>query len=303
LGISGFFFTARTAILPDLVDPRSVGTANAITSTTWSAMLALGAAGGGLVAGVFGVYPAFVIDGLTFFLSAAFIASIRLETPSQTHEHDRTLGSTLAQYLAGFRWLGARPDMLLISLHKAMLMLFFGSTFQVVQVAIAEELFPVGDKGSLGVGLIFATMGIGTGISPLVARRLTADRQRPLRTAIFVGYLIAAAGLVVAGLLTNVTVVLFGTLLVGLGNGLLWVFSTQLLLRLTPAEIRGRVFASEFAFFSLASAIGAAAAGLALDQSLGITSLLAWMATLSLAPAVAWGLWTVMSAGQIKDLS
>jgi MFS family permease len=295
LGISGFFFTARTAILPDLVDSQSVGTANAITSTTWSAMLALGAAAGGVVAGVFGVYPAFVVDGLTFFLSAAFIASIRLETPSQNHSHDRTLGSTLAQYLAGFRWLGAHPDMLLIALQKAMLMLFFGSTFQVVQVAIAEELFPVGDKGSLGVGIIFATMGIGTGISPLVARRFTGDLEKLLRITIFVGYLVAAAGLVVAGLLTNVTVVLLGTLLVGLGNGLLWVFSTQLLLRLAPAEIRGRVFASEFALFSLASAIGAATAGLALDQSLGITSLLWWMATLSLAPAVAWGLCTVVA--------
>jgi predicted MFS family arabinose efflux permease len=145
------------------------------------------------------------------------------------------------------------------------------------------------------VGLIFATMGVGTGVSPLVARRFTADRERPLRTAIFIGYLIAAAGLVVAGLLTNVTVVLCGTLLVGLGNGLLWVFSTQLLLRLAPAEIRGRVFASEFAFFSLASALGAAAAGLALDQSLGITSLLGWMASLSLAPAATWGLWVVFA--------
>jgi MFS family permease len=190
--------------------------------------------------------------------------------------------------------------MLLIALHKAMLMLFFGSTFQVVQVAIAEELFPVGDKGSLGVGLIFATMGIGTGVSPLVARRFTADREQPLRTAIFAGYLIAAAGLLVAGLLTNVTVVLLGTLFVGLGNGLLWVFSTQLLLRLAPDGIRGRVFASEFAFFSLASAIGAAAAGLALDQSSGIASLLRWMATLSLAPAVAWGLWIVLRVQVIR---
>ena len=68
LGISGFFFTARTAILPDLVESRAVGTANAITSATWSAMLALGAAAGGLVAGIFGVYPAFVIDGITFLL-------------------------------------------------------------------------------------------------------------------------------------------------------------------------------------------------------------------------------------------
>ena len=57
LGISGFFFTARTAILPDLVESQGVGSANAITSATWSAMLALGAAAGGLVAGTLGSIP------------------------------------------------------------------------------------------------------------------------------------------------------------------------------------------------------------------------------------------------------
>jgi MFS family permease len=181
--------------------------------------------------------------------------------------------------------------MLLIALHKAMLMLFFGSTFQVVQVAIVEQQFVVGDRGSLGVGILFATMGIGTGISPLLARRFTADRQRLLRFTILVGYLIAAAGLVVAGLLTNVAVILAGVLLVGLGNGLLWVFSTQLLLKLAPENIRGRVFASEFAFFSLASAVGAAVAGMALDRSLSIPELLLCMAACSLAPALGWGVW------------
>jgi MFS family permease len=299
LGISGFFFTARSAILPDLVEPRGVGTANAITSATWSAMLALGAAAGGLVAGVFGVYPAFVIDGFTFFLSAMFIAAISLDKPRRSRGHDRTLGAVFAEYLAGLRWLCGHADMLLIALHKSMLMLFFGSTFQVVQVAIAEDLFPVGDKGSLGVGLFFAAGGIGTGISPLVARRFTGDRERPLRSTIFLGYLIGAAGLVVASSLADMAVVLFGSLLVGLGNGLMWVFSTQLLLQLAPADIRGRVFASEFAFLSLASAVGAAIAGAALDQSLGITALLQWMASVSLVPALVWGFWTI--AGTRRD--
>jgi MFS family permease len=293
LGISGFFFTTRTAILPDIVDSQGVGTANAITSATWSVMLALGAAAGGLVAGIFGLYPAFVIDGITFFLSAAFISAIRVDKSPRTHEHDRTIRTVLVDYLAGLRFVCGRADMLLIALHKSMLMLFFGSTFQVAQVSIAESVLRVGEKGSLGVGLLFATMGIGTGISPLIARRFTGDRQTLLRSTILVGYLIGAIGLVVASQLSNLTIVFCGTLLVGLGNGILWVFSTQLLLQLAPVNIRGRVFATEFAFFSLASAVGAAIAGVALDQSLSIAMLLRSMAMLSFAPALVWGLWTV----------
>jgi MFS family permease len=256
-------------------------------------MLAVGAAAGGLVAGTLGIYAAFVIDGLTFFLSAALIMQISTDWPSQSHDRDRTARAVLADYLEGVRLLHRSPDMLLIALHKAMLMLFFGSTFQVVQVAIAEDVFAVGEGGSLGVGILFCMVGIGTGVCPLVVRRFTGDRESGLRPAILFGYLVGAVGLVVASLQTNIAVVMLAALVVGCGNGLLWVFSTQLLLQLAPGEIRGRVFASEFAFFTLASAAGAAIAGFALDQSISIAYLLRSMAGLSFVPAAIWGLWTI----------
>ena len=66
-GVSGFFSPARSAILPDITSTNELGTANALSATTWSIMLALGAAIGGFTAGVFGIQTAFIIDGLTFF--------------------------------------------------------------------------------------------------------------------------------------------------------------------------------------------------------------------------------------------
>jgi len=48
LGISGFYFPTRNAILPDLVSRAELGAANAISAATWSTMLALGAAWVGL---------------------------------------------------------------------------------------------------------------------------------------------------------------------------------------------------------------------------------------------------------------
>jgi len=107
-------------------------------------------------------------------------------------------------------------------------------------------------------------------------------------------FLIGAAGLVLAALLENAAVVMVAALIVGCGNGLLWVFSTQLLLQLAPGEIRGRVFASEFAFFTLASAVGSGIAGFALDQAIGAAELLRWMACLSIVPATIWAIWTLV---------
>ena len=66
-GVSGFFSPARSAILPDVTSQRELGTANALSATTWSVMLAFGAAIGGFTTGLFGVHTAFIIDGFTFF--------------------------------------------------------------------------------------------------------------------------------------------------------------------------------------------------------------------------------------------
>ena len=54
--------------MPDITSPEELSVANALSAATWSVMLAFGAALGGLVSGVVGVYPAFVIDALTFLL-------------------------------------------------------------------------------------------------------------------------------------------------------------------------------------------------------------------------------------------
>ena len=60
LAIGGLFFPARNAILPDITAAHELGAANALSSTTWSVMLAFGAALGGLATGLWGIYPAFV---------------------------------------------------------------------------------------------------------------------------------------------------------------------------------------------------------------------------------------------------
>ena len=52
-GVSGFFSPARSAILPDITSLRELGTANALGAASWSVMLALGAAIGGLTTGFF----------------------------------------------------------------------------------------------------------------------------------------------------------------------------------------------------------------------------------------------------------
>ena len=100
----------------------------------------------------------------------------------------------------------------------------------------------------------------------------------------------------VSAQLVNLETMVVGAFLAGVGNGILWVFSSQLLLQLVPKSVRGRVFATEFAFFTLASAAGSAVVGSAIDLPLGMHGLLTTMATLTLVPCLAWSFWLAYRA-------
>jgi len=285
----GVFYPTRNAILPDLVSSRELGTANAITGTTWSVMLAMGAAAGGLVAGGWGVYPAFIIDSATFILSAYFIARIRYE-PERRDTHDKSLRTALSDYVEGLRYLAHNLKTLAVVLHKASLTLFVVGALEVIQVTLARDFFVIGEGGGISLGILYAVIGVGSGVGPIAARHFTGDRERPLQIAIFFAYVTMGVGLIIISTLASFGTVLIGTLIRSMGGGTLWIFSTQLLLQKLPEKIRGRVFSTEYAFLTLAMATGAGLAGWALDQvTTVIPDLLRLMSFLIWLPGLLWG--------------
>ena len=92
---STFFEPARTAAVPSIVSDRELLPANAISSVTWSAMLTIGAAIGGVVTGWFGTDAAFILDSLSYVLSALFIASIRFPKRPVRVKTKLTVGKAL----------------------------------------------------------------------------------------------------------------------------------------------------------------------------------------------------------------
>jgi len=289
MALSGIFFPARTAILPDVVSPRELGTANTLSAVTWSTMLAVGAALGGLVAGEWGLRPAFVIDSLTFLLSAFFIGRVKYQLSSESIVDGNIDLNFISEYAEGLRYLNTNRHIISIVLQKASLVISVTSIFQIIQVAISSQVFVMGEGGSTSLGLIYAMVGVGTGVGPLIAHRFTGDNHVYLRRANLVGFLFGAIGLLTISPLLSFGLVLFGTLLRGIGAGLVWVFSTQLLLQLVPSQVRGRVFSTEFAIMTLLSASGAALGGWIFDKTeISITQMLQIMSGAALLLCSLW---------------
>ena len=284
-GVSGFFSPARSAILPDITSSQELGTANTLGAATWSVMLAVGAAIGGFTTGLFGSQTAFVIDGCTFAVSAGLLLKIRLpDSPS-------TAGGVPGRAkLTALRYMLQHPDILIIALHKAAISLLMSSGVQIVLVEIAKNYFVIGVGGALSLGIMYCMNGIGSGVGPILARRWTGDRDSPLRISIIWGYLIASIGIAITASLYNFGMVLFGGLVRSIGGGIAWVFSTQLLLQRAPNEIRGRIFGTEFALFTLMGGASSLITGALLDR-FQLQTILNGMAALNLIPALLWWLW------------
>ena len=302
LTVSGIFLPAREAILPDIVSRQELGAANALSAATWSTMLSIGAALGGVAAGQWGVYPSFILDSFSFLVSAAFLWQVQSGVIPPLTGHNASVRAALTQYLDGLRYLRHHADILLITLLKAAVGLSIGGAFEVIQVILAERIFVIGQGGGTSLGLIYAVAGAGTGLGPIVARRFTGDRVRSLRWAVLAAFGLSVVGVAIIAPLAGFGWVLFGALLNAVGTGTNWVFSSQLLLQLTPNEVRGRVFASDFAAVTLTNAIGAGAAGWLLDRAgLGLPGMLAGMAGLTALLGALWWAWIVLGAPASGD--
>jgi len=266
LGLSTFFEPAKTAAIPSIVEDRELVAANAISSVTWSAMLTIGAAIGGLITGWFGTDVAFVLDATTYLLSAALIASIRVPKRKKRERQKLSLGRLLGitETIDGIRYVKDRPRVLALLLVKPAWGL--GGGILTLLAVFGERIFPVGKGAAGGIGVLFTARGIGTAVGPIVARRISGEGNRRMQTSIGIAFLIAGIFYIAFGSATSFVFALIVLGIAHCGGSILWVNSTVILQRRVEDSFRGRVFAAELALLTLTMAASNYVTGELLDR-------------------------------------
>ena len=294
--LSALFTPARSAVVAMVVDRRELVTANALDSFTWSTMLALGALLGGVVTAVSGAETAFILDSLTFLLSAWLIWQVVLKARQAKEASE---GGWL-DFVDGFRYLWKRPYLLILSLIKASGSLVWGA-INVLEITFAETVFPltlfpvaealrIEDGGTATLGIIYLISGLGTGLGPLFMRRFLGSRPPRLIMGAAIGMVLVFVGIWGLGVAPTLPLFLMATFVRTVGSGTVWVFSAVLLQIVVPDRYRGRVFAFEFAMLTLTQSISTLLAGIFQDSplwdlrqatimfaGLGLVSALGWI--------------------------
>ena len=264
---SAFFEPARTATIPNVTSAEELLPANALSSATWSAMLAIGASVGGLVTAVAGRNVAFVINAASFFASAGFIAMTRFDaTPAGAPAATGWAALTgLADLVEGFRYVRGRAHVAALLFVKAGWGLAGGVLL--LLTIFGQRVFPIAGSTAAGIGVLYGARGVGAGLGPIALRWILGAEPRTLRRSIGPAYLVVAVFYVALAASPTLALAAASVLFAHVGGSILWVFSTVLLQLEVPDRFRGRVFAAELMLVALTTSASSFLTAVALDRA------------------------------------
>ncbi|MCD6022932.1 MAG: major facilitator superfamily 1 [Actinomycetia bacterium] len=283
------FDPAFSAATPNVVDPDDLPAANALNGSLWGTMLAVGAGLGGLVSAAFGDDTAFIVDAVSFLVSAALLSSIRRgfsESRTETTEHPSIVDATRET------WRFARRDHRVLSLLAVKF--GFGAAAGLLALipvmALDADVF---DSGNVGFGILMAARGVGALIGPFLGHRIAGPGHRRLFPAIGLSLAVFGLGYVAMGQAPSLTIAAVMICVAHLGGGSQWMLSTYGLQVLVPDHIRGRIFGFDYMLITLSLSLSALVASAVADQ-IGAPNTV----TILGGVALVWALvWFVLSRG------
>jgi MFS family permease len=251
--IGTVFGPASGAAIAHVAGDEHLTWASSVIATGSSVGKTAGRLGAGALIAGLGVGSVFVLDALTFLISAWLISSVRrafsapLTTPAP--------GEALPELKeGGLRFMLGNPTVRLVVASACI------STFATAFTMTAEVplIFEVG-AGAIGLGALTACWGAGMVAGSWYAGR--ALHRGNEATGVLVGRLGMAAGVGLVAAAPSMGPLLACYLLGGVGGGFMGVAAQSLIMRSAPDHLRGRTLGTIDACRNFAFGLGVVGAG------------------------------------------
>lgn len=241
------FLPARDASIPEMVKPKHLTQANGLLlASTYGTLPIAGAIFSAVnnssallpaavpVSGYINQHPlslVFFLDGLTFLISAALIARIKLPRSRRN-----LAGSTIQEDLTdGVRFIWREPSIRLLS-TGILTAMFGGGVLFAIGIGYIHHTLGGSDSS---FGWMASLWGAGMGLGLLLVRRLTQSRGGP---ATFVGAIAACGGVLVAmSLISKLWLAYILSVPFGLAFAVAIVMAMTLAQSSTSPSMRGRM--------------------------------------------------------------
>ena len=257
--LSALFEPAKTSSIPNITTHDELVSANILSSISWSIIFTLGMGIGGLATGFLGTSLVFLIDAVSYGLSAWWISQAAIPSPSdkEMQQHARPIRGIID----GFKFLHTNGQVLRPTLAKGAFTLFQGALVYML-ILVSDNILMM---GSIGLGLLYAARGLGTAVGPILARRWIPDVQHWIKA---MGLFMMAGGLsyMLVGFTSDLGLMMLLVFLAHTASGANWVMSTVLLQRRAPDYYRGRVFSTEWLLFTIGQSVSVMICSFLLDE-------------------------------------
>ena len=285
LGVGASFHDPiASAATPNLVDEPDLATAQSAMGAVWGSMLLVGAGVGGVVSELFGRQTAFLIDGISFLVSAWLVGGIRrpMQLARPESGDDRGRLRDVVRYARGDRVVGR--------LLFAKGGVSWSNGIVGLLPAFAHGKFA---GAPIATGLLFAARGLGSLLGPLIAQRAAGATPSPRAVVIVCGVSTLSYGLTysVFPLVPWFWLAVVLVVIAHLGGGAQWALSTYGLQIATPDHMRGRVMSLDYGLATLAIGVSSIGAGL-LAEAFDETTATWWLAGVAIAYGIGWTMWS-----------
>lgn len=331
-----FFDPASRSGLPNVVEDDQLAAANVLMASTWGIMAALGAAAGGLVAGLLGRDAAFVANGASFLVAAALIVGVRAHlgpldlpgvsarpgmpgTPAPPGASGLPGGKRrrfrpIQDVAEGAAW--ARTDTRVMALLAQKVGFGLGTGMIGLLPIFATRVFsgrgPGGLTGGVGsadvaIGILYGARGLGSLLGPFGARAVVRTDLRRLFPAIATAMALFGGAYALFPAAPGLWAAAGIVLVAHLGGGTQYTMTSYGLQQITPDRVRGRIMAFELGLVTLTMSVSLLAAGRAAEV-LNPRAVVEALAGLTMAYAAVWafatrGLWRQRAPGLAGTLA
>jgi DHA3 family macrolide efflux protein-like MFS transporter len=247
---NAWFFPARSASIPNLVEGDELVTANSLSQMTFQVVqLVVPPLGGILVALLAPDYfLAFAITSMTFIFSAAALNGVITDLKPKRQQRDHE--SLRAQIIQGGRYVIGNAILSFLFVFAMLLAVSSGILNALLMPYFEGEL----GLGSAQIGLILSA-GAATGAIAAIILSRKQTIKRPLYLIAFAGFLAGTAVFALAFAFDFMTVLLSWSM-IGAVDVILNIPLTVLMQELVEDELRGRVFALLNVAFTAVQVIG-----------------------------------------------
>jgi MFS family permease len=266
--LTAFFEAAKNAAMANVTGDEGLLAGNALMFSSRFLLMSVGAALGGAATAYFGYEIAFVINAVSFVVSAFSIwlipgEAMHSQKPKPEIDLESRVASVFGDMKAGWSFIKNHPLVLTI-IGVNIIWAIGGGAINLIADRLGGVVFAGKDGWSAdgAVAAIYTAAGFGLFIGMMLARRVGDWVEQNRLVVPFIGWMLIFQGVLyaVAGFMPNLWLVMALMLVSRVLLGVEYAVQETMLMRAIPDDLRGRVMttdrAAEISIFSLSNLAG-----------------------------------------------